>query len=480
MKVKGIHVKSAVETRPVDEAIVVLLKLFKLTVPQQLLLYSPRILTDDVGTLYTITNKIIAEFEQLQKITAMLEKQKKMGESSLQSAPVVAPVENLPAPVPVVVSEPPSKSPSPPPPEPVVVSADKIKVNDNAKSAVRQAVANFINQIAENNEAKNTANVSQILSIISNVKNKEGSAAQIRELLLKAVNKSNTASSSTEGEPVKTQSAATTAVSTAVTSKEPEEPAPVVDPEPPTPPLVPVSVETSPVVTPTKETPDKRPESEVVPDTSDQTSSSPVTELPAQSSPPLSPADQPVTTGQPPTIKEEAPASPIPEVVSAESGEIAPNNNSSSVETTPTTTASTTPITSSPTEAVTRVPTAVGEVSRKRSRSVSKSDPGSSDDDDAAMPSLDDVPAPEPTPAAPKPVLPIQPPQLTKKEPTPHQAQGASPGVHPYLLSPPPMYCRPPDIPGGGVDPTMPPHFPMKEEMKEPVVHPGWPLLPPN
>lgn len=199
IKVKDIHASSSIDTKPVDEAMLVVLKLFKLTVPQQIALCDPRIM-DNTSTLYDTAKNLISDFEQVQKMTALLEldKQKKR---ELESA--------TPLPSSHSFSTEEKKSSSEASNSDLVQINDrkvketeKIVVNDAAKTAVRQAVATFITQMAEKNQTKGNANVSQILSIINNsVKTKENST-KIRELLLKAVNKEVPNTSSTTSTPL--------------------------------------------------------------------------------------------------------------------------------------------------------------------------------------------------------------------------------------------------------------------------------------
>ena len=187
IKVKDIHATSNIDTKPVDEAMLVVLKLFKLTVPQQIALCDPRIM-DNTNTLYDTANNLINDFEQVQKMTALLEleKQKKKDVETENSVSVPLLISSTGTNLSPDTS---NTDPMPRIDQKKAKETDKIVVNDAAKTAVRQAVATFITQMAEKNQTKGNANVSQILSIINNsVKSKENST-KIRELLLKAVNK---------------------------------------------------------------------------------------------------------------------------------------------------------------------------------------------------------------------------------------------------------------------------------------------------
>ena len=515
IKVKNIHVRSGVETKPVDEAILVILKLFKLTVPQQIAICDPRVI-DEPATLYDTANKLINDFEQVAALLE-LEKQKKKdiekASSSQNSQPAVAAtlpqVSAHPATTPALSqtaqSVPSAKDPEPPAKQPAEtrekgtenvpepspsIQSEKIVVNDAAKTAVRQAVASFITQMAEkNSSSKANPNVSQILTMINNsVKSKENSA-KIREILLKAVSKPNQSEPPAEAPgPPMSQASVTTSMNTS------ESP----------------SIATPAQSTNSKDTHQKPPSS--TPSTSIKASSKApevkVASLPSAVNS-ITPSDRPPSVTPvsaavvPINVKQETHETATSNSVSPEilaqsikneakeedplSSTSLNNSKTNPPETEPGLEFSSPPASTSPPEVPTpttsacATPTSNSSASpeagnkRKRSSSLQGSGSENSDsDDEGAMPSLDDVPAldnvPNKTPTSQSsfrtmpnlnlahvnesgPPMPansmphLNPPMLVKKEPTPPPSSLMNSGS--YLQSPPPMYCRSSSEPNG-------------------------------
>ena len=506
IKVKNIHVRSGVETKPVDEAILVILKLFKLTVPQQIAICDPRVV-DEPGTLYETANKLINDFEQVQKVAALLElekqKKKDLEKATSSQATQLIPPPKEPEPIAVTKTPEAPKEPANPAEVPPPIQSEKIVVNDAAKTAVRQAVASFITQMAEKNHtSKANPNVSQILTMINNsVKSKENSA-KIREILLKAVAKPNQNNPPAEiPGPPKSEASATTSATTSespsvvTAAKSASSKEIVVKPAIPKPlssndvspsivetaPKLPVEKPACPPSTPTIVLPLDRPPSVTLSTTPDPATSHVIPANPKSPS-----AKENGCTG------EKMPETQISPKIKEEPEEAVPISNSPPQNEMPTVTPiqieskvdiCSPPASTSPTEVPTPIPSATPtstssespDASNKRKRSSSLNGSGSDNsdsDDEGAMPSLDDVPALDNVPAKTSTsqnqframpnlniahvnescppmstnTLPrLNPPMLVKKEPTPPPSSLKS---APYQ-SPPPMYCRSSSNPDG-------------------------------
>ena len=206
MKAKSIHQKANVASRPIDESLLYLLWQFKLKDSQQLILLDKDAL-ENPNKLYGIATTLINNYDQIQKMAKLLEIEKQRIQESKQKETQQAVNDSS-------SSKDESSKSSPEAHKPLIdqpssskntgnsstVKNKNIIVNENAKTVIRQAVASFITQIAEKNQATQSGekNMSKFLNSIlmksfqeKNKGNTTERSTKIREALLKAAKKVN-------------------------------------------------------------------------------------------------------------------------------------------------------------------------------------------------------------------------------------------------------------------------------------------------